>query len=411
MRVFYAVSDVPSTGHRAPGAVSIVTFEAAAALRELGHEVVVQPILAQASLSDEQRADLAGLRQAGLEVEEPLVVLAPPPRRLGLVREAVAGSAREFFPAVLLADEVRRRVDRHASELVLHVWSPEALAACSRVDAPVFAYYGNPDHKPIAARLAHPELFDMPRDRARFALARAANRRRRRAGIELMRTCSFAGNVSAVDAKLYASAGHPNAFYVQNMWSDHGASARPGEENRIVGSIGGLGATGNTFGLWFLGREILPALERRLGDRFRVEICGGGQPSSAVARALDHPRIALRGWVEDIDETIATAKVFLVANNNHPDFVVGHTRVLHAWSLGACLVAHRGIALAMPEVVHGENALLGSTGEEIAEHVAAALGNGGLRARIAAGGRATFEREFTPRVVVERILGRVSDVP
>jgi glycosyltransferase involved in cell wall biosynthesis len=404
MRIFYAVTDVPSTGHRAPGAVSIVTYQAAAALRDHGHDVVVQPFITDMPLSEQQQRDLQGLRGAGFDVEEPLGVHGIAPRRLGSVRDAVWGSAQQFFPGVGLADEVRRRAN--GADLVLHVWSPEALGACSQADAPVFAYYGNPDDKPIAARLEHPELFDIPRDRLRLALARGANVRRGRFGVELMKRCRFAGNVDEVGARYYAAAGHPNAFYIQNMWSDHGASARPGEENRIVGSIGSLGATGNTFGLVFLGREIVPALEGRFGDRFTVEICGGGKPSSAVSEALAHPRIEVRGWVDDIDATIATAKVFLIANSNHPDFVVGHTRLLHAWSLGACVVAHTGLALAVPELVHDENALVGSTGEEIAEHIAAALEDPELRERIAAGGRAAFERDFTPTVVAGRILER-----
>ena len=65
------------------------------------------------------------------------------------------------------------------------------------------------------------------------------------------------------------------------------------------------------------------------------------------------------------------------------------------------------MARAMPEIVHGENALLGSTGEEIAEHVAAACRDETLRRRIIEGGRRTWEREFRPEVVVERIVRRV----
>jgi glycosyltransferase involved in cell wall biosynthesis len=60
----------------------------------------------------------------------------------------------------------------------------------------------------------------------------------------------------------------------------------------------------------------------------------------------------------------------------------------------------------VPELVHDENALVGSTGEEIAEHIAAALEDAELRERIAAGGRAAFERDFTPTVVAGRILER-----
>jgi glycosyltransferase involved in cell wall biosynthesis len=65
------------------------------------------------------------------------------------------------------------------------------------------------------------------------------------------------------------------------------------------------------------------------------------------------------------------------------------------------------MARAMPEVVHGENALLGGNGEEIAEHVAAACRDESLRRRIGEGGRRTWEREFRPEIVVRRIIRRV----
>ena len=77
-------------------------------------------------------------------------------------------------------------------------------------------------------------------------------------------------------------------------------------------------------------------------------------------RRFEHPRVTNDGFVDDIDAELQAAKVFLLCNNSHPDYVVGHTRILHAWSLGSCLVAHLGMARAMPEIVHGENALLGS---------------------------------------------------
>jgi hypothetical protein len=62
----------------------------------------------------------------------------------------------------------------------------------------------------------------------------------------------------------------------------------------------------------------------------------------------------------------------------------------------------------MPEIVHGENAFLGATGEELAEHTAAACGDDELRRRIVEGGRRTWGREFKPDVVVKRILDRIA---
>ena len=65
------------------------------------------------------------------------------------------------------------------------------------------------------------------------------------------------------------------------------------------------------------------------------------------------------------------------------------------------------MARAMPEIVHGDNALLGETGAELAEHAAAALRDDELRRRIGEGGRRTFEREFRPDVVVGRVVERI----
>ena len=61
----------------------------------------------------------------------------------------------------------------------------------------------------------------------------------------------------------------------------------------------------------------------------------------------------------------------------------------------------------MPEIVHGENALLGSTGEEFAEHVAAVCRDEALRRHIVEGGKRTWEREFRPKVVVDRVVRRI----
>jgi len=177
--------------------------------------------------------------------------------------------------------------------------------------------------------------------------------------------------------------------------------------NKIVGNIGAQWATGNTFAMAFLARELLPELDRLLGREYEVHLYGTGHLLGYATEVDRHPRVVNRGYVDDIDGEIRSAKVFLLANNSHPDYVVGHTRVLHAWSLGACLVAHRRMATAMPEIVHGENALLGDTAAEMAGHVQAVIADDDLRRRIADGGRRTWEREFQPDVVMQRAIARI----
>jgi len=420
VRILFATSSVPAPTHRKAGAVAIVAFEAARALHEAGHDVFVQPIFAsyrRDALTEDELADVDSLAEAGLVPEEPLWTVDDPlaDPRSTVLRQAFRPSVDSFYPTAAHRDLLRALAEERQIDLVFELWSPESLAACSSIAAPVFTYQGNPDHLPHTARLAHSALFGYPdrtlRQRALLALRRRAARNWKREHLRLMSTTRWTANNSALDAAFYTQQGHPNSSYVQNMWPDvygegwrERREAPSNEERMIVGSIGNLGSTGNTFGLAFLGTEIVPALERLLGDRFAVHVFGNGAPYPLVAAALEHPRVRMRGWVDDLDAEIAAAEVFLLANNNCEDFRVGHTRVLHAWTLGACLVAHENIALAMPEIVHGENALLGRTGDELAAHVAAVLDDQSLRRRLGDAGRATYERFFTPELVIGRVL-------
>jgi glycosyl transferase family 1 len=415
VRIFFLASNLPQAGHtvRSP---TVVVRESLSALVELGHEVVFQPLLPHertAELSTAEERALAWAAENGVELAPTLQAPGDPWwNRRDVVRRAFSSEPQLFFPAYALRQEMARRVSASGSDIVFQLWSSPALAACAEVDRPIFAYYGNPDHRAMSARLKHPDLFDVPvatlKNRARVKLLQLANEHQKNANVELMTSATWSANVCATDAEFFAEHGHPNAFYIQNMWAESDLDLpTPDPENKLVGNMGGLYATGNTFGMWFLANEVLPALDRRLGADYSVHIYGAGKPTTKVAAALEHPRVRIRGFVDDIDAELRSAKVFLLMNNNNSDFIAGHTRVLHVWSLGCCLIAHRNMALAMPEVVHGENALLGQTGEEIAELVAQALSDEDLRARIAAGGRQTFRQKFLPPIVMRRVLERI----
>ena len=91
-------------------------------------------------------------------------------------------------------------------------------------------------------------------------------------------------------------------------------------------------------------------------------------------------------------------------SNNRYNFKVGHTRFLHAWSLGACVVAYKNCCEAMPEIVHDYNALLGNNSEEIAELVCKALCDIKLRRRIGRGGFQTLKKKFSPNSVTKKLI-------
>lgn len=416
--MFFISGALPLPGHgvRAP---TVVTREALRSLSDLGHELVFQPLPPpdrEPEFLEAERQALDWARASGIELLPSLdgALDQISGTATVLARQGVSRDPEDFYPVYALRHEIADRVRASGADVVLHLWTPPAFAACAAVDKPVFAFAGNPDHQAFRARLRHPELFEIPnrtaKDRVRLALWKRASRRFEGILLDLARRTRWIASVSAPNAEYLTRKGHPRSFYIQNMWPklDGLAAELPEPTGKtIVGNIGAQSATGNTFGVRFLGREILPHLDRLAGSDYEVSLFGSGRFLAGAAEAQHHPRVTNVGYVDDIDAAIRSAKVFLLGNNSHPDYVVGHTRVLHAWSLGACLVAHRGMAAAMPEIVHGENALLGQTGEEMAHHVASVLTDDDLRRRIAQGGRDTWEREFLPPVVMRRAMDRI----
>ena len=259
-----------------------------------------------------------------------------------------------------------------------------------------------------------PELFEMPtrglKNRLRFAIYGLFNKARELQHLNMMAQCEVTANNSIVDAKYYSDKGHPNSIYLQNMWPEavdgpiFGGRPLKNGIVRIAASVGNLGATGNTFGLHYLGVKLAPVTERLLGEKSVVfDVYGGGKARPLVSQVLQRDSINLRGWVDDLDDEMHSSHAFLVLTNAE-GFVVGNTRILLAWSLGCCVIAHSASALAMPEIKHMDNALLADTPEGLAELIAMVASDEHLRQRIGRGGYETFKKYYVPEVVIPRML-------
>ncbi|MGC3976524.1 MAG: glycosyltransferase family 4 protein [Nitrospira sp.] len=429
MNIFILLSNAP---HDKGEAIEVVGHEVVEKAQQLGHSVVLQVILrdARGSAAAQQAEHLLH------EVRLPGVVVCPMlyvedvtaassnrgmMSRLG--RLCVALSLRRMFPASGLGPVVEERVRKAGADAIVSIWSWEALAATYHISGvPKFVYYGNPDHLPMQARLRHPDLFSLPtaslKDRLWLGFERLRNERRKQLNIRMMNACEVTANNSRLDAQFYRDHGHPNSIYLQNMWPPVNQTPRavalsdsPPRPIKIIGSVGNLGATGNTFALTYLGRELLPRLAVRFKDRpFEVHLLGKGTPSAASAAALKDPRVKIRGWVEDINEEFRSASSFLVLTNVSADFLVGNTRILLAWALGTCVIMHENSCLAMPEIKHGVNALLGKTPEELVDLIVAAVDDETLRTKIGQGGQRTFETYYRSDVVVPKMLALVQDM-
>ncbi len=223
-----------------------------------------------------------------------------------------------------------------------------------------------------------------------------------------LKNLKAACNICALDASAYTDAGIA-CSYVSNTWPDmfgalwrtrRQAAQLARAETGILGNIGDMTGTGNRYGLHYLATQVLPGLA---AGNWRISLCGKAPPAGELAAGLNHPNVLVKGFIDDIDAEMLGNKVLLLLNNAGP-YTGGYTRVIYAFSSGACLVGHSKLAESMPEVVHGQNALLGASGPEIAALITRVVNDPDLAARIGANARATYERACRPEVVAGRLV-------
>jgi glycosyltransferase involved in cell wall biosynthesis len=429
MKIFLVLSGIP---YEDGEAIEVVSHEVVRLMAAAGHDLIVQVMIREGSsthMEEQFSTSKEKLSEAGniqllpvlylgdmqqkkshffnfIEYVTTIVRCLPP--FTGLIN-------KYFFPGMIAKKAVLVRVKEAAPDIILSIWSWEALSATYDIKGvPKFVYYGNSNHKPLESQMRFAELFDMPtqglRNRLRFILYKLFNRARELQHLKMMAQCEVTANNSKVDAQYYKDAGHPHSIYLQNMWPEDikgpifGGRKTPDGSIRIAGSVGNLGATGNTFGLNYLGEKLVPELEKQKGsEELIINIYGGGEPRSKVKQVLKRDCIYLRGWVDDLVTELHHSHAFLVLTNVD-GFIVGNTRTLLAWALGSCVVAHTNSTLAMPEIKHMENALLADTPEELAKLIIQVSHDDELRERIGRGGYKTFKKYYLSDVVIPRML-------
>lgn len=402
----------PQSGHTTRAA-NVVVFQLLTAMaRTSGLKVGFLRVDTQATPIQTRIGAENALRDNGVEVLEELVLPAPGPKRSALLKLLVPRRS-DFYPLSIYSDRLQRECDKFMPDAVFIPWDEQLTALCAGVVGLVkFAYYGNPDHKAGVHRAAFDRRYGIGTHswlRSMLYLTRLEH-----AHLDVMRRYELVGDVAANDALYYARKGHPNAFYIRNVWIDrfgvNWKTLREQLEPRhpfiVAASVGNVNGTANRYGLELLARDLLPALCTHLKpDSYEVHIFGAGELLPQLRALLHRPEVRLRGFVPDIDKELLRAHIFLCLNNASP-YKVGHTRYLHAWSLGCPVVAHVDAALSMPEIMHGHNALLGASIGEIALQIKNAANDSELRRYIGQRGYETFRSNFTAKHVVPEIISR-----
>lgn len=408
MRILVPIDVFPTRQHSATGAVTVVQFEM---FREMARcediQLTLLPVAINRSLvyGSSEREAQEELERMGVRYLE-AVEFKLPARKSVPLQWIIDGRMERFFPESSLCVAAAKLAESSQPDCLLTVWSECLTTVFSSAPHKKLCYYGNPPPKNAAARFG----LDRRERGGRFRLWKddLAVRRLEHAHLKSIFNWDALANVAANDAEYYRAKGHPNAFYLQNMWIDRYIDTNvldwAPSVKKITAGLGKTSATASSYGLAYLGNSVLPELVSLLGpDAFELHIYGPGNPLPHVAKALAAPQVKMRGFVPDIDGEILSSPIFLCVNNTE-HYNVGHTRFLHAWSLKRCVIAQARVREAMPELVHEKNCLLGGSAAEIAQQVARALYEPDLAETLGEAGYKTFRECFVAEKVVPKLV-------
>jgi glycosyltransferase involved in cell wall biosynthesis len=410
---------VPNTGH---GGASLTAFSFISSLLQAGHGVTTFPLLAdELDLRWEDR--IAPLRALGSEVR-PIA----PPRAVGpagsrlraravYARDLLWPHQEALFPSTAQHPELRSAFAEAGIDAGL-VYGTDAVAASYRgLGVPVMALMSDPPGLSRRVRMQFDPgaPWGLRPKHAAYRLGQLAywlhaDRRL----VSMLRRFPTVGMFAAHHAKWARARGVP-AWYAPSPILDLGgpewerrkaAAARPPRPRILM--IGHLRGIATISGLSVFVDSVLPALSARLGaDGFEVRIVGGYDPPERLLPRLQHPAVTLCGHVEPPDDEFLSADVVLVPT---PIKTGPRSRIITAMSFGCCVVAHAANTLGIPELVHGENALLAEDGPGLVDAVTTALADPDFRARLGRNGRRTYETTFSPDKAGARIVSALEAV-
>lgn len=357
------------------------------------------------------REGLATLEQKGMVVEDPLIVhVVKDTSFLAKLRSVFWPSAELLFPILKHKEQAKHVVKSLQPDWVMTIWSEILTDLFAAAGAKTYAYYGNPIPKNAVAQVALVGRTGLSL-KSRM-IAKLSNWHIERLHLANIRNVTQMGNVAKNDAEYYARHNVGNSRYIQNTWTarfsrediiDSLQSYKGEKPVKIAASVGKLGGTANSFGFWYMAEELLPALRRCFkGIPFELHIFGAGDYHYAIKDLMQEPEFVRRGFVDDIDTELMDCPVFLCCNNA-TEYNVGHTRYLHAWTLGRCVVSHVKVREAMPELEHEINCLLGNSAEEIADLIFNATFDRELCRKLSLKGFDTFNQKFDSAEISHKI--------
>lgn len=412
MRIAFVTSQVPNTEYSASTYCALLLLEGLAAA---GHEVAVILPLERDSRAVDAATRQRWLSELSARGFDARPIAGDPPRRshafrgvgrLARFQRLIHPRVEDYFPHTGLGQILRTAVGDVDPDALL-LLSYEAVAATDAIhDVPRMAFLGEPPHFPLSYRMG-PPFVARPARFPRRSLDALDLRRRSEATVRLLDRCDGIALNAAHHVDWLRRQGVTHAKYLRYPAPDWGGSDwRARRRSAATGPfrillIGRVTGSSTLPGLYLLADEVLPALDRVLGDGFEIHVCGGGRLPDDLERRLRRPAVRLRGFVDDIAAEVLDADVFLVPT---PLELGTRTRISYAWSCGSRVVSHSANSLGLRELEHEHNALLAADGQGLAEAIARLRHDPDLADRLGTGGRETYDSLFAPRVATAAVV-------
>jgi len=154
----------------------------------------------------------------------------------------------------------------------------------------------------------------------------------------------------------------------------------------------------------FLSERIIPYFGALAGLAYELKFVGRDQEKFSLPLPLEiAQRTIVQGFTTPIESEFHSARCLLMCS---PLPFGSSNRVKYAMMCGTVPVVHAAVTVGIPELIHGENCLIGTDGPEFVSYLERLLTDDSFRHRLAEGARRTYEEEFLPesRVPVLRAI-------
>ncbi len=412
----------PCMPHPSSNGWGMISWSITKSLLEVGHNITIYSLLSP----DEQIE--ASKRQAAIQ-ELGLIPIVVPVNGYGLPRlfrdsrsfinkfdQFVHPSMSSFFPNTVLASHMNQLLEKTAPDAIL-AFHYDALAATFGLRiAPRLA---------LTADIWHwPSFYgwrgQRPRPTPNYLLSTLETIRNLiwvpRFMVKLANDCEACMCFGAFDAEWLRKHGARRARLVRppienainTGWEVRGGLDQPRRKPKILIGLSNLEALATREAVRFFAKEILPRLERELGSEgFEVHVLGEGKPPSELTKMLPRVSVLIRGRIEPVDSELLSSDIVLIPT---PIIFALRNRIIYAFSLGCCVVAHTNEAKNIPEMVNEDNALLASEGRSLTDAIIRAIRDPELRKRLGFNARRTYERYFAPGIATAPIVSTLGQI-